>query len=129
MYSQVTHLFKTAPDLLDDFKQFLPETAAQAKAAMAARQQLEEQVMESSVRDEPLRGSPIMSREGVGSFGHSRGLPPVGNFAPTPNAKDNKRKRGDRQGTVGDVDSGPGAMPSKNQLTAPNGKVRLSHES
>jgi paired amphipathic helix protein Sin3a len=27
VYSQVTHLFREAPDLLDDFKQFLPDTS------------------------------------------------------------------------------------------------------
>ena len=30
VYAQVTQLFHTAPDLLEDFKQFLPESAAQA---------------------------------------------------------------------------------------------------
>ena len=29
MYSQVTRLFEGAPDLLDDFKQFLPDNSAQ----------------------------------------------------------------------------------------------------
>lgn len=29
VYSQVTRLFEGAPDLLDDFKQFLPDTSAQ----------------------------------------------------------------------------------------------------
>ena len=29
MYSQVTRLFEAAPDLLDDFKQFLPDNSAQ----------------------------------------------------------------------------------------------------
>ncbi|KAF2716727.1 hypothetical protein K431DRAFT_289187 [Polychaeton citri CBS 116435] len=105
VYSQVTHLFKTAPDLLEDFKQFLPESAAQAKAAAAARQQAEESVMLSNVRNEAPGpyGSPVVSREGahIGTPNHGRGLPPVGNFAPTPITKDNnKRKRGERQGTV-----------------------------
>nr|OQO24622.1 hypothetical protein B0A51_09602 [Rachicladosporium sp. CCFEE 5018] len=99
VYSQVTHLFKTAPDLLDDFKQFLPESAAAAKAH-AARVQAEQQAMLSHVRGEPMYGSPVMSREVMGTPNHGRGLPPVGNFAPTPTVKDNKRKRGERQGTV-----------------------------
>ncbi|KAG9620218.1 hypothetical protein KCU64_g21866, partial [Aureobasidium melanogenum] len=46
VYAQVTRLFNSAPDLLEDFKQFLPESAAHAKAAAAARaQQQEESVM------------------------------------------------------------------------------------
>lgn len=126
VYGQVTHLFKTAPDLLDDFKQFLPETAAHAKAAMQARQQAEETAMLSNVRGEPSYQSPVVSREvATGTPGHGRGLPPVGNFAPTPNAKDNKRKRGERQGTIGDADSGPGAAAAKNQLIGPAGKASL----
>ncbi|KAK6435488.1 Transcriptional regulatory protein sin3 [Oleoguttula sp. CCFEE 5521] len=36
VYSQITHLFRTAPDLSDEFKQFLPESAAAARAASEA---------------------------------------------------------------------------------------------
>lgn len=107
VYSQVNHLFKTAPDLLDDFKQFLPESAAQAKAAERARQQAEESAMLSDIRGQGgnVYGSPVMSREAhLGTPTHARtNLPPVGNFAPTPISKDNKRKRADRQGTGGSV--------------------------
>ncbi|QIW96222.1 hypothetical protein AMS68_001740 [Peltaster fructicola] len=123
VYSQVTHLFKTAPDLLDDFKQFLPETAAQVKAAAQARQQAEENVMMSNMRGEPQYASPIMSREGpMGTPNHGRGLPPVGNFAPTPNPKDNKRKRGERQGTAVDNDAFAGQNAIKGQVVGPAGK-------
>lgn len=63
----------------------------------------------SNVRSEPMQ-SPTMSREpymGTPSHGRSN-LPPVGNFAPTPITKDGKRKRGDRQGTIGSMaDAGP----------------------
>ena len=65
--------------------------------------------MLSNVRAEGY-GSPVMSRETqMGTPSHARGnLPPVGNFAPTPISKDNKRKRVERQGTVGSVaDAGP----------------------
>ena len=112
VYSQVTHLFKTAPDLLEDFKQFLPESAAQAKAVERARQQAEESVMTSNVRSEGggggIYGSPVMSREPhMTTPNQTRGgLPPVGNFAPTPASKENKRKRGDRQGTAGAIPDG-----------------------
>ncbi|GAA5899252.1 hypothetical protein JCM8208_001598 [Rhodotorula glutinis] len=36
VYAQVTTLFHTAPDLLDEFKQFLPDTSGDAAAAAAA---------------------------------------------------------------------------------------------
>lgn len=96
VYGQVTRLFNSAPDLLEDFKQFLPESAAHAKAVAAARQQQEEAVLMSNVRNEPFYtpGAHQTPRA-------DHRLPPVGNFAPTPTInKDNKRKRNDRQGTV-----------------------------
>ncbi|KXS98156.1 hypothetical protein AC579_9993 [Pseudocercospora musae] len=118
VYGQVTHLFKTAPDLLEDFKQFLPESAAQAKAAERARAEAE--VITSNMRNDGAGiygGSPIVSREPhMGTPGQSRGLPPVGNFAPTPaSTKDKKRQREvGRQGTAGAVDGAPG--PSRGHI-------------
>lgn len=38
VYAQVTTLFHSAPDLLDEFKQFLPDTSAEGQAAAAASQ-------------------------------------------------------------------------------------------
>lgn len=100
VYGQVTRLFHTAPDLLEDFKQFLPESAAHAKAAAAARQQAEDAVMLSNVRGEPFY-TPGQGPQPHQTPRAEHRLPPVGNFAPTPTVnKDNKRKRGDRQGTV-----------------------------
>lgn len=88
VFGQVTKLFNGAPDLLEDFKQFLPESAAQAKAAALARQQAEEAAILSNVRgDSHLQQTPRSENR----------LPPVGNFAPTPTVnKDAKRKRGDK---------------------------------
>lgn len=86
VYSQVTQLFSSAPDLLEDFKQFLPEpaAAAQAKAAAAARQ----------VAEAVMGNGPGMASGGPGGPGSSR-LPPVGNFAPPPSGvKEPKKKRG-----------------------------------
>lgn len=119
VYSQVTHLFKTAPDLLEDFKQFLPESAAHAKQqAERARQEAEGNVMTSNVRSEGIYNSPVMSRE-MGTPGHGRGqLPPVGNFAPTPASKDNKRKRDQRQGTADRMADGV-AGPSSGKAPFP----------
>ncbi|KAL1296692.1 hypothetical protein AAFC00_000168 [Neodothiora populina] len=107
VYGQVTRLFHSAPDLLEDFKQFLPESAAHAKAAAAARQQQDDAVMMSNVRNEPFY-TPTAQPHQTPRTEHR--LPPVGNFAPTPTVnKDNKRKRGERQGTVASS-----AMPEPN---------------
>lgn len=109
VYAQVTQLFNSAPDLLEDFKQFLPESAAQHRAAQA-RQAAEEQYMFSNVRGEPA-GTPQMHHTPRNEQGSGR-LPPVGNFAPTPSAsRDNKRKRGERQGTVASSTAMPTSMP------------------
>ena len=83
--------------------------------------------MMSNVRGEGMYGSPIMSREAhLGTPSHGRGLPPVGNFAPTPIAKDNKRKRGERQGTVGSaIDALAGPSGAKTAFGGPGGKVRV----
>lgn len=117
VYGQVTRLFSTAPDLLDDFKQFLPESAAAAKAAERGRMAAEEGAMLSNMRgganDAGMYGSPVISREqganmGTPAHGGTRGLPPVGNFAPTPMGKgEKKRKNQERQGTVESVQAGP----------------------
>lgn len=62
--------------------------------------------------DGAMYGSPVVSRETAGAPmatpAHSgRGLPPVGNFAPTPIGKgEKKRKNAERQGTVESV-AGP----------------------
>jgi paired amphipathic helix protein Sin3a len=127
VYGQVTHLFKTAPDLLEDFKQFLPESAAQARAAerAAAEAQVMTSTMRSTIDGNPVYGSPIISREPhMATPAHRGGLPPVGNFAPTPASKDNKRKRTDRQGTAGLPDSvpGPSAAAKAPPYPGPPGK-------
>lgn len=79
--------------------------------------------MLSNVRGEGggLYASPVMSREPhMGTPNHGRGLPPVGNFAPTPIGKDNKkRKQQDRQGTAESV-AGPSG--SKAPFTGQAGK-------
>jgi paired amphipathic helix protein Sin3a len=94
----VTELFGGAPDLLEDFKQFLPESAAQHRAQQAARSAAEDAVMLSNVRGESGYGA-TANQQTPGRADTSR-LPPMGNFAPTPTAnRDNKRKR-ERQGPV-----------------------------
>ena len=101
----MTHLFNSAPDLLEDFKQFLPESAAHARAQQAARQAAggvmpEDVTMLSNLR-EPMYGQSQTPQLHQTPRVEQTKLPPMGNFAPTPTAnKDNKRKRGgDRQPT------------------------------
>ncbi|KAI4716895.1 hypothetical protein E4T48_06933 [Aureobasidium sp. EXF-10727] len=128
VYAQVTRLFNSAPDLLEDFKQFLPESAAHAKAAAAARaQQQEESVMLSNVRGDPFYQAPQPHQTPRAEHR----LPPVGNFAPTPTVnKDNKRKRGDRQGTVtnaGPETNGLAKAPAYGQMTNVNKRAKQAH--
>ncbi|KAI9741094.1 MAG: Transcriptional regulatory protein sin3 [Cirrosporium novae-zelandiae] len=86
VYAQVVNLFGGAPDLLEDFKQFLPESAAHAKAAAAARA-AEEAAVSNNIRTEPVSGT-------MGQVQTPGKLPPVGNFAPPPSVgKDNKRRK------------------------------------
>lgn len=98
MYAQVTTLFGAAPDLLEDFKQFLPESAAQHRAQQAAARHAEDAAMLTNVRGDAGYGQPPSVQQ-TPRADTSR-LPPMGNFAPTPTAnRDNKRKR-ERQGPV-----------------------------
>ncbi|PNS20411.1 hypothetical protein CAC42_5861 [Sphaceloma murrayae] len=102
VYAQVTKLFDSAPDLLEDFKQFLPEVGGRAKMASSAKRKAEDAVKTSNVRSESktaqLQKTPHAEHR----------LPPVGNFAPTPTVnKDHKRKRGDTKSGM----AGMGIMP------------------
>lgn len=81
MYSQVTTLFHTAPDLLEDFKQFLPESAAHARAVEA---RLEDGVNLGAGPPAMQPGQP--ARDGPK-------MPPVGNFAPPASASKENKKR------------------------------------
>lgn len=86
----------------------------------------EENVPLSNVRGDPAPyGSPIMAREGrVGTPGHGRGLPPVGNFAPTPASKDNNKRKRPTDAPVQDSVAGPSS--SKQQTAGQPGK-RMKH--
>ena len=91
VYAQVTQLFNSAPDLLEDFKQFLPESAAQAKAQAAAKQ-AEDAAMLSNVRGEYGPGSVPTQMQ---TPRPEMKMPPVGNFAPPSATKvENKKRRG-----------------------------------
>ncbi|EGE84486.2 transcriptional repressor Sin3p [Blastomyces dermatitidis ATCC 18188] len=92
VYAQVTLLFNSAPDLLEDFKQFLPESAAQAKAqAAAARQAAEEATPISNIRGEPGYASSSTLLQGQN---RDVKMPPLGQFNVKEPTKDIKKRRG-----------------------------------
>lgn len=99
VYSQVTELFKSAPDLLEEFKQFLPESAAQAKAAAAAKAAAEQEAAQNSM-NQGIMGGPTR-------------LPPVGNFAPPPSASKEKKKRTQINGAEAQRDFAPSAQANR----------------
>lgn len=98
VYAQVTQLFNTAPDLLEDFKQFLPESAAHAKQQAAAARQAEEAAPLSNVRGEPGYSSSALVSQ---TPSRDMKMPPLGHFNVKDSAKDNKKRRG-----------GPGVPPA-----------------
>lgn len=78
----MTFLFNTAPDLLEDFKQFLPESAAQAKAAAAAKAAEEVAALSNNQSAQAAQGT----------RGETK-MPPVGNFAvPASSSKETKKR-------------------------------------
>ena len=119
VYAQVTQLFSSAPDLLEDFKQFLPESAAQAKAQAAAKQASEDAAMLSNVRGDSGYGTGVQQAQ-VKTPRPDMKMPPVGNFAPPSATKENKKRRGGpgSQMTGGaaaiDTGAGPSGLNSRN---------------
>lgn len=76
-------MFSTAPDLLEDFKQFLPESAAQAKAAAAKAAE--------DAAATGLAGVSQAPQAPLGARGEQK-LPPVGNFMPPSTTKEGKKR-------------------------------------
>lgn len=116
VYAQVTSLFSGAPDLLEDFKQFLPESAAPHRAAQAqAARMTDEAAPTSNVRGDGSFTTPTQNQSAHTPRADQQPgrLPPLGNFAtPTSNAnRDNKRKRGDRQGGMSSSAAIPAPIP------------------
>lgn len=113
VYAQVTHLFNTAPDLLEDFKQFLPESAAQAKAA--AQKAAEEAANLAGASQTPQTSYARNEQK----------LPPVGNFAvPASAGKDNKKRSrqnnagsGSQMNSMGESSRGAGAGGANNKVS------------
>ncbi|KAI9680103.1 MAG: Transcriptional regulatory protein sin3 [Caeruleum heppii] len=115
VYAQVTHLFNSAPDLLEDFKQFLPETAAQAKKQEAAKQAAEDAVMSNTRGESGYTAGSLSTASAQQTPGPHRSdmkMPPVGNFAPPPSTgKEGKKRRpGAASQTAGTPTSTPAAM-------------------
>ena len=112
VYAQVTQLFLSAPDLLEDFKQFLPESAAQGKA-QAARAMAQEEVT-SNVRGEPGYAAAATVPQAQTPRPVSK-MPPMGQFDPPSTSKDNKKRRG-----------GPGATLTGQGTTQPSVESNLN---
>ncbi|KAJ5310760.1 uncharacterized protein N7443_003221 [Penicillium atrosanguineum] len=110
VYAQVTHLFNTAPDLLEDFKQFLPESAAHAR--QVERQRAAENIPVSDLRSGPGDfPSQTPSRDVK--------MPPLGQFNVKDSGKENKKRRGG-PGITGSV-SGPSGVDAARM---PDAQVR-----
>ncbi|KAK5207302.1 Transcriptional regulatory protein sin3 [Exophiala xenobiotica] len=90
VYAQVTQLFISAPDLLDDFKQFLPESAAHGKAQAARAMAQEEQT--SNVRGDVGYAAGTLPQAQTPRPASK--MPPMGQFDPPSTSKDNKKRRG-----------------------------------
>jgi Paired amphipathic helix repeat len=90
VYAQVTQLFHTAPDLLEDFKQFLPESAAQAKAQAAAARAASDEAMISNIRGDYVTGQIAQAQ----TPRPTTKMPPMGQFDPPSTSKDSKKRRG-----------------------------------
>ncbi|PHH78363.1 hypothetical protein CDD80_6986 [Ophiocordyceps camponoti-rufipedis] len=116
VYAQVTTLFNSAPDLLEDFKQFLPESAGRAKAA------------QGRLEDAAALPGPSHTPQPGNRDGHK--MPPLGSFAPPASAsKDKKRPRADKQAQGTDSLAAETAAAGRLQQSVVNGNKRpkLSH--
>ncbi|RYP45765.1 hypothetical protein DL768_007941 [Monosporascus sp. mg162] len=121
VYAQVTSLFSTATDLLEDFKQFLPESAASNKSNNA---RTEDVLAMTGLTSTPQPGHAM--RDG-------QKMPPVGNFAPPASAtKDSKKRpRNDKQAAA--APSGMADSPAPSSRTIPgvgnsNKRPKLNHK-
>lgn len=97
VYAQVTQLFRDAPDLLEDFKQFLPESAAHAKK-LEAQARSDEAIMNSNVRGEPGYGAGQIAQAQTPR--PAAKMPPMGQFDPPSTSKENKKRRAPGMGQI-----------------------------
>ncbi|CAK7263490.1 Transcriptional regulatory protein sin3 [Sporothrix epigloea] len=129
VYAQVTTLFSGAPDLLEDFKQFLPESAAHARPA--GQRPNEETPVAAAVSLVQTTPPSQTTRDGGPK------MPPVGNFAPPSSTikESKKRSRQDKQAptpvhppvelSVATTSSARGMPPA---MTT-NKRAKLTHKS
>lgn len=124
----MTQLFSSAPDLLEDFKQFLPESAAQAKAQAAAKQATEDAAMLSNVRGDFAPGAQHAQAH---TPRPEMKMPPVGNFAPPSATKENKKRRGGPgaqvTGGTAAVEIAAGPSGQSNRLGGRGNASKVSH--
>ena len=121
----MTSLFSTAPDLLEDFKQFLPESAAQTRSG-GPRPEDGVAMAVTTPTPQPAH----VARDGPK-------MPPVGNFAPPSSAskETKKRPRPDKSSLAAATPSVPEQAPMSAlrgvAATAPtsNKRAKLSHKS
>jgi paired amphipathic helix protein Sin3a len=81
VYDQVTTLFHSAPDLLEDFKQFLPEHAAAQPKTTPSR-----------LTEEPMGLPPPSHTPQPALRGDTTKMPPIGSFAPPSATKETKKR-------------------------------------
>lgn len=107
-------MFGTAPDLLEDFKQFLPESAAHAKAAAKAAE-------EATAMPDTSQNTQLGNR---GPPGDTK-LPIMGNFPiPTPaTGKPEKKRKPLTQGSASQMSNG-GENPVRGAGQQQANKVR-----
>lgn len=115
----MTTLFNTAPDLLEDFKQFLPESAAQAKAVAKAAEDAA-----------ALAGASHTPQPAHAVRGDQK-LPPVGNFPPPSTSKDGRKRTRPPTTTtavtMAPLGDGSGARSNITQVTNANKRTKISH--
>ena len=117
VYAQVTALFHEAPDLLESFKQFLPESAGQASKATPNR------------ADETAPGSSLTPQPGARD---GQKMPPLGSFPAPPSATKDTKKRpraADKQGANAAAllaEAAPAGRPPQNNLNGIK-RPKLSH--
>ncbi len=91
-------MFHAAPDLLEDFKQFLPETAAHAKAQASARVAANEEM--GSSREPGYAAIPQAQTPRPAAK-----MPPMGQFDPPSTSKENKKRRGGPHSALPGIES------------------------
>lgn len=121
VYAQVTTLFHTAPDLLEDFKQFLPESAGQAKSTPG--------------RDGGDALAAVLNQTPQPAPRDGQKMPPLGSFAPPASASKEtgkKRPRNEKQTPIPApaiteaASAGNRAVPGA--ATTSNKRTKLSHK-